>query len=156
MENLAIPGSRTGRVPARPARVLVVEDNDGDIRLVQEALKQIKSSCQLTIAKDGIAALEHLRQSAEQPDLILLDLNLPLKDGREVLQEIKQDHRLMHIPVVILTSSRAPEDVTTAYGMHANCYLSKPSRVNEFFSLLASVEQFWTRLAHLPRLAASE
>lgn len=140
----------------RPAKVLVVEDNEGDIRLVQEALKQTKSPCQLTVVKDGVAALEHLRQEGgvtDRPDLILLDLNLPLKDGREVLREIKQDDELKHIPVLILTSSGSTEDVMTAYRLHANCYLTKPSRVNEFFSLLASIEDFWTKRAHLPVVA---
>lgn len=137
----------------RPAKVLVIEDNEGDIRLVQEALKQAKSPCQLTIVKDGVAAIEHLRQEssvADRPDLILLDLNLPLKDGREVLREIKEDDELKHIPVLILTSSGSTDDVMTAYRLHANCYLTKPSRVNEFFSLLACIEEFWTKRAHLP------
>src|SRR5690348_9795065 len=112
----------------RPAKVLVVEDNEGDIRLVQEALKQAKSSCQLTVVKDGVAAIEHLRQqrgASEHPDLILLDLNLPLKDGREVLREIKEDEELKHIPVLVLTSSGSADDVMTAYRLHANCYLTK-------------------------------
>jgi len=139
----------------RSPRLLVVEDNEGDVRLVQEALKYSNSPCELTVAKDGIEAIECLRllaASATAPDLILLDLNLPLKDGREVLQEIKQDDDLKHIPVLVFTSSRAPEDVLSAYRLHANCYLAKPARMNEFFGLLASIEEFWTRLAHLPAL----
>lgn len=140
----------------RPAKVLLVEDNEGDILLLQEAFKQLKSPFQLMIAKNGVAAIDHLRQaggSDGQPDLILLDLNLPLKDGREVLREIKGDDDLKHIPVLVLTSSRSPDDVMNAYRLHANCYLTKPSRLNELFSLLGSIEDFWTRRAHLPLLA---
>jgi two-component system, chemotaxis family, response regulator Rcp1 len=133
----------------RVINILVVEDNEGDIRLVREALKQAKIPCRIGIARDGVAAIENLRQGA-RPDLILLDLNLPRKDGREVLREIKQDPELQHIPVLVLTSSRAQEDIVNAYRLHANCYLAKPSRLDDYFSLLAAIEEFWTRVAHLP------
>jgi chemotaxis family two-component system response regulator Rcp1 len=140
----------------RSPRLLVVEDNEGDVRLVQEALKHCKSPCELTVAKDGIQAIALLSGEsgfAAPPDLILLDLNLPFKDGREVLSEIKKDDQLKHIPVLVFTSSRSPDDVLSAYRLHANCYLSKPARLDEFFDLVASIEEFWTRLAQLPALA---
>lgn len=142
---------------SRSPRLLVVEDNEGDIRLVQEALKRSDSPCEITVAKDGVQAMECLRQesgSVASPDLILLDLNLPLKDGREVLREIKQDDQLKHIPVLVFTSSRASEDILSSYRLHANCYLTKPSRMNEFFGLVESIEEFWTKRAQLPGLAA--
>jgi len=143
----------------RPAKVLVVEDNDGDIRLVQEALKQTQSTWQVSVVRDGIAAIEHLRHepgARNPPDLILLDLNIPFKDGREVLREIKDDDNLKHIPVLILTSSCSPDDVMSAYRLHANCYLTKPARLNDLFSLVESIQEFWTRRAHLPLLAGSD
>jgi CheY-like chemotaxis protein len=126
--------------------------------MVQEALKEIKSPCQLAVAKNGIEAIESLRQERGAdplPDLILLDLNLPLKDGRAVLREIKQDDQLKHIPVLIFTSSQAPDDVLAAYRLHANCYLTKPTRMSEFFALIASIEEFWTKLVQVAFIPAN-
>jgi len=140
----------------RPIQILLVEDNPGDVRLTVEALKEGKVHNDLNVVSDGVEALAFLRHegkytSAPTPDLILLDLNLPRKDGREVLAEIKSDGRLKHIPVVILTTSRAEQDVFKSYDLHANCYVTKPVDLDQFMSVVKSIEDFWLTVVTLPR-----
>ncbi|HLK47393.1 MAG TPA: response regulator [Bryobacteraceae bacterium] len=142
-------------VKARAVEILMVEDNPGDVRLAQEALKEGRLWNHLAVARDGVEALEYLRRSgpfatAASPDLILLDLNLPKKDGREVLAEIKTDERLRLIPVVILTTSRAEEDILKSYKLHANCYITKPVDFQQFASVVRSIEDFWFTVVKLP------
>ena len=135
--------------------ILLVEDNPGDVRLAQEALKESKVRNKLFVVEDGVEAMTFLRQqgkydSAPRPDLILLDLNLPRKSGREVLAEIKTDDSLMRIPVVVLTVSRAEEDVVRCYNHHANCYITKPLDFNQFMEVTKSIEEFWLTIVKLP------
>jgi two-component system, chemotaxis family, response regulator Rcp1 len=135
--------------------VLLVEDNEGDVRLTQEALKEGKLFVHLNVARDGLEAIAFLHrvgvyEQAPVPDLILLDLNLPKKDGREVLQEIKDDPALMHIPVVVLTTSAADNDVVTTYGLHANCYITKPVDMEQFVKVVQLLEEFWFTIVRLP------
>jgi CheY-like chemotaxis protein len=135
--------------------VLLVEDNEGDVRLTREALKEGKLFVHLNVVQDGIEAIAFLRRQgvyaeAALPDLILLDLNLPKKDGREVLQEIKADPVLMHIPVVVLTTSAAESDVLTTYGLHANCYITKPVDMEQFIKVVQLLEEFWFTIVKLP------
>ncbi len=135
--------------------ILLVEDNPGDARLTLEAFKEGKVINHLTVMADGADALAYLRRQGQfsnstPPDLILLDLNLPRKDGREVLAEIKSDDRLKKIPVIVLTTSAAPEDVRKAYGSHANCYITKPVDLDEFLRVVQSIESFWLSLVKLP------
>ncbi|NIP72956.1 MAG: response regulator [Gammaproteobacteria bacterium] len=135
--------------------ILLVEDNPGDVRLTQEALKEAKVRNRLHVVEDGVAAMEFLRQEGEyqsmpKPDLILLDLNLPKKDGREVLEEIKQDPSLMRIPVVVLTTSQAEEDIVRSYDLHANCYVTKPVDLDQFINIVKSIEDFWLTIVKLP------
>jgi CheY-like chemotaxis protein len=135
--------------------VLLVEDNEGDVRLTQEALKEGKLFVHLNVARDGLEAIAFLHRvgdygQAPVPDLILLDLNLPKKDGREVLQEIKGDPALMHIPVVVLTTSAADNDVVTTYGLHANCYITKPVDMEQFVKVVQLLEEFWFTIVKLP------
>ncbi len=142
-------------VRARPVEILLVEDNPGDVRLTQEALKEGRLWNHLAVARDGMEAVDYLHQSgsfqkAVRPDLILLDLNLPKKDGREVLAEIKSDDRFKSIPVVILTTSRADEDIVRSYKLHANCYISKPVDFQQFASVVRSIEDFWFTVVKLP------
>jgi len=139
----------------RPIEILLVEDNLGDVRLAQEALKEAKLLNHLFAVTDGEEALAFLRREgryavAVRPDLIFLDLNLPRKDGREVLAEIKSDPNLMRIPVVILTSSRAEEDILKTYDLHANCYVSKPVDLERFITVVKSIEDFWVSIVRLP------
>lgn len=139
----------------RPIEVLLVEDNPGDVRLTREALKEGKVHNNLHVAPDGVEALAFLRREgryadAVRPDLILLDLNLPRKGGREVLEEIKGDPALRHIPVVILTSSSAEQDIARAYDLHANCYISKPVDLDQFITVVKSIEDFWFTVVKLP------
>ena len=139
----------------RPINVLLVEDNIGDVRLTQEALKEGKLKVNLTVAKDGMEAMEILQHQNGQsdtprPDLILLDLNLPRKDGREVLKEIKDDKNLMRIPVVVLTTSEADSDILTTYGLHANCYITKPVDMDRFVEIVKMLEEFWFTIVRLP------
>src|SRR5579859_7286335 len=141
-------------IKARPVEILMVEDNPGDVRLTQEALKEGRLWNHLTVTKDGMEAMEYLRRSgrfakASFPDLILLDLNLPKKDGREVLAEIKSDEKLKLIPVVILTTSRAEEDIVKSYKLHANCYITKPVDFPQFTSVVRSIEDFWFSVVEL-------
>ena len=135
--------------------ILLVEDNPGDIRLTREALDEGRLWNKLAVARDGVEAMSYLRRqgaytSAPPPDLILLDLNLPRKDGREVLAEIKADENLKRIPVVVLTTSQAEEDVLKAYGLHANCYITKPVDFARFASVVQSIEDFWFAVVRLP------
>lgn len=140
---------------ARPVEILLVEDNPGDMRLTQEALKEGKVYSNLHWAKDGVEALDFLRRQgrfadAPRPDLLLLDLNLPKKDGREVLSIIKSDDDLKHIPVVILTTSKADEDVIKSYELHANCYVTKPVDLEKFIFVVQSIDRFWLTVVTLP------
>ncbi|MBD0321612.1 MAG: response regulator [Gemmatimonadetes bacterium] len=140
---------------SRPIEVLLVEDNPGDVRLTREALKEGKVHNNLHVAPDGVEALAFLRREgryadAVRPDLILLDLNLPRKGGREVLEEVKSDPALRHIPVVILTSSQAEQDIARAYDLHANCYISKPVDLDQFITVVKSIEDFWFTVVKLP------
>jgi two-component system response regulator len=140
----------------RPVQILLVEDNSGDVRLTIEALKEAKVLNKLMVVKDGVEALSLLRQEGQYaqvtpPDLILLDLNLPKKDGREVLAEIKSDDKLKHIPVVILTTSRDEQDVLKSYNLHANCYISKPVELDQFIRVVKSIEDFWLGIVVLPK-----
>ncbi len=138
-----------------PIEILLVEDNPGDVRLAKEALKENKLEVNLHVVEDGVLAMEYLRkqgiyQNATQPDLILLDLNLPKKDGREVLAEIKADPELKRIPVVMLTISKAEEDILKAYNLHVNCYITKPIDLDQFIKVVQSVEDFWLTIVKLP------
>ena len=137
------------------ADILLVEDNPGDVRLAKEALKDSKLLNKLYRVEDGIEAMAFLRQQGEysdvpRPDLVLLDLNLPKKDGREVLADIKADETLKRIPVVILTVSRAEEDILKSYNLHANCYISKPFDMEQFIRVVKSIENFWFGVVKLP------
>ncbi len=139
----------------RPVDILLVEDSPADVRLTREALKEAKVLNELHVVQDGIEALAFLRKagkyaSSPLPDLILLDLNLPRKDGREVLAEIKQDGQLKRIPVVVLTTSRAEEDVMRSYNLHANAYVTKPVDLKQFLEVVRSIEQFWLAVVTLP------
>jgi CheY-like chemotaxis protein len=143
------------RSTGRPVEILLVEDNPGDVRLTQEALREGKVRNHLAVASDGVEAIAYLRKEGEhagavRPDLILLDLNLPRKDGREVLAEIKGDPTLRHIPVVVLTSSQAEEDIARAYHLHANCYVTKPVDLDQFIRVVESIEDFWFTIVKLP------
>jgi chemotaxis family two-component system response regulator Rcp1 len=135
--------------------ILLVEDNPGDVRLTREALKSDRLWNTLQVVRDGVEAMAYLRREgkfrgAVRPDLILLDLNLPRKDGREVLAEIKADHELKLIPVVVLTTSQAEEDILKAYGSHANCYITKPVDLAKFITVMKSIEHFWFAIVRLP------
>jgi two-component system, chemotaxis family, response regulator Rcp1 len=140
---------------APPVEILLVEDNPGDVRLTQEALKEGKVYNNLHWAKDGVEALEFLKRqgkhaNAPRPDIILLDLNLPKKDGREVLAQIKKDGDLKQIPVVVLTTSEAEEDVLKSYELHANCYVTKPVDLEKFIHVVQSIDRFWLTVVTLP------
>jgi chemotaxis family two-component system response regulator Rcp1 len=139
----------------RPIEILLVEDNVGDVRLTQEALKDAKVANTMHVVEDGVAALDFLyRRGAyaevPRPDLILLDLNLPKKNGREVLEQVKQDEHLRSIPVVILTTSQAEEDIANAYSLHANCYITKPVEFAQFIRVVRAIEEFWFTIVTLP------
>lgn len=141
--------------PVRPAEILLVEDSPTDVLLTREALTSSRVVNRLTVVKDGVEALALLRreppfEQALRPDIILLDLNLPRKDGREVLQEIKCDPGLSSIPVIVLTTSMAECDVLDAYGHHANCYIVKPVDFDKFAQVIRDMEKFWFALVTLP------
>jgi chemotaxis family two-component system response regulator Rcp1 len=145
----------TEEAAAPPVEILLVEDNPGDVRLTREALREGKVYNNLHWAKDGVEALEFLRREgkyadAPRPDIILLDLNLPKKDGREVLSSIKNDVRFKQIPVVILTTSEAEEDVLRSYELHANCYITKPVDLDKFIVVVQSIDRFWLTVVTLP------
>jgi chemotaxis family two-component system response regulator Rcp1 len=142
-------------VNSRPIEILLVEDNPGDARLTLEAFKEGKVFNNLTVVGDGVEAMAYLRREGQyansvQPDLILLDLNLPRKDGREVLAEIKSDEQLRNTPVIVLTTSAAEEDIARAYSRHANCYITKPVDLDQFLHVVQSIESFWLSLVRLP------
>lgn len=139
----------------RPVEILLVEDNPGDVRLTIEALKEGKILSHLSVARDGVEALDFLNRrsafaEAPKPDMILLDLNLPRKDGREVLMEIKKDPKLRRIPVVILTTSGADEDIRKSYDLHANCYITKPVDMDRFIEVVKAIDHFWFTVVQLP------
>ena len=138
-----------------PIELLLVEDSEADVRLTIEALREAKVKNRLWVVEDGVEALDFLRQQgrhadAPRPDLILLDLNLPRMDGRQVLKEIKNDDSLKRIPVVVLTTSKSEEDVLRAYQLHANCYITKPVDFNRFMEVVKSIENFWLTVVTLP------
>jgi CheY-like chemotaxis protein len=140
---------------SRPVEILLVEDNPGDVRLTREGLREGKVQNNLSVAPDGVEALAFLRREgkytdAARPDLILLDLNLPKMDGREVLEVIKADASLHNIPVVVLTSSQAEQDIVRAYDLHANCYITKPVDLDQFIRVVHSIEDFWFTVVKLP------
>ncbi len=143
------------RLDAMPIEILLVEDNAADVRLTQEALKEAKVANRLHVVEDGAKAMDFVRHTgayaqSPRPDLILLDLNLPRKDGREVLKELKDDPDLRRIPVVVLTTSQAEEDILRAYNLHANCYISKPVDFGNFMTVVRSIEDFWLTVVRLP------
>ena len=139
----------------RAIEILLVEDNPGDARLTIEAMREAKMRNRIHVVEDGVEAMEFLRHQgrfgdAPRPDLILLDLNLPRKDGREVLAEVKSDPDLRRIPVVVLTTSRAEEDVLRAYDLHANCFVTKPVDLEQFMKIVAQIDAFWVNVVTLP------
>lgn len=138
-----------------PVEILLVEDNMADVRLTKEVLKDSKIKNNLHFVMDGVEAVSFLRKEgkykdAPKPDLVLLDLNLPKKDGREVLKEIKNDEILKRIPVVILTTSKAEQDILKSYNLHANCYITKPVDLEQFITVVKSIEEFWFTIVKLP------
>ncbi|MGA2245060.1 MAG: response regulator [Verrucomicrobiota bacterium] len=139
----------------KPITILLVEDNADDVRLTQEALRGARMIHQLQVTRDGVEALAFLRRQepfadSPRPDLILLDLNMPRKDGREVLMEIKGDEDLKRIPVVVFTTSQAEEDILRSYDLHANAYITKPVDLGQFLKVLQSLEEFWVAVVTLP------
>jgi CheY-like chemotaxis protein len=154
--------ARTDRSPGSPAdsiHILLVEDNPADVRLTREVFRTGAIPCRISVAEDGEAALLFLRRShpfegVHRPDLVLLDLNLPRKDGRELLSEIKADPTLRSLPVIVLTSSPAEEDVASCYSLYANSYVVKPADFSAFVGAVRQIELFWLGLARLPRAAA--
>lgn len=143
----------------RTVEILLVEDNPGDVRLAREALKGTSDSSHLSVARDGEEGLAFLRREgkyagAPVPDMVLLDLNLPRKNGRQVLADMKADPRLRKIPVVVLTSSRAQQDIRSSYELHANCFVSKPHDLEQYLSTVRSIHDFWVSVASLPATAA--
>jgi chemotaxis family two-component system response regulator Rcp1 len=145
---------------AAPIEVLLVEDSPGDVRLTREAFKDAKVHINLHVASDGAKAMAFLKREGEyakapRPDLILLDLNLPKKDGREVLGEIKQDSSLKTIPVVILTTSSSEADILRSYQLHANCYITKPVGLEGFLTVVRSIDSFWLSVVRLPHEVTS-
>lgn len=136
-------------------KILLVEDNPGDVRLTREALKDSKLHNSLSVVEDGVEAMAFLKrespyEDAPRPDIILLDLNLPRKDGREVLEEIKNDDDLRRIPVVVLTTSEDDNDILATYNLHANCYITKPVDLNRFIAIVKNIENFWFSIVKLP------
>lgn len=146
-----------GRVSMTAIDILMVEDNPGDARLTQEALKESKVYNNLHHVRDGVEAMEFLRKEgpfgdAPTPDIILLDLNLPRKDGRQVLAELKAIPRLKNIPVVVLTTSEAEQDIVKSYELHANCYITKPVDLDKFVEIIHGIENFWLSIVKLPQV----
>ena len=138
-----------------PIKILLVEDNPGDIRLTMEIMKEAKVLNRVNVVEDGVECLSYLRREgkhtdASRPDLILLDLNLPKKDGREVLEDIKEDPDLRRIPVVVLTSSMEERDIIRTYDLHANCYITKPINLDQFSDVVQAIENFWFTVVKLP------
>jgi len=154
VQRISVRGQATadGR---EPVRILLVEDNPGDARLAVEVLRECNVPSEVSVVSDGVEALAFLHQDGpysrvDRPDLILLDLNLPRKDGREVLAEVKADSRLKRIPVVVLTTSDSETDVDTAYDLNANCYITKPAELQQFVNAIESIQNFWSALVRLP------
>ena len=144
-----------GRVAGAPVEILLVEDNPGDVRLTLEVFKEAKLANKINAVEDGVEAMAYLRRegkyaNAVRPDVILLDLNLPRMDGREVLEKIKLDKDLRSIPVVILTTSRAEEDILRSYNSHANCYITKPVDLGQFTKVVESIDDSWLTVVSLP------
>ena len=142
----------------RPFNILLIEDNPGDVRLTQEAFKEGKKKVNLEVVMDGVEAIKYLRKEGKYkdkviPDLVLLDLNLPKWDGREVLKEIKTDRDLKRIPVVVLTTSNAEQDIINSYDLHANCFINKPVDFDNFFEIVQKIEDFWLTITILPTMA---
>jgi Response regulators consisting of a CheY-like receiver domain and a winged-helix DNA-binding domain len=140
---------------ANPINILLVEDNPADARLIKEVFKDTKTKNRLYVVKDGVEAMAFLNQELEytdipRPDVILLDLNLPRKDGREVLKELKEDDVLKRVPIVVLTTSSAEEDIIRTYNNHANCYITKPVDFDQFLKVINSIEDFWLSVVKLP------
>jgi len=141
--------------PVRPIEVLLVEDDEGDVLMTREALAEGKVLNRLSVVNDGVEAVEYLRQNGEyheasRPDLILLDLNLPKKDGRQVLEEVKADESLRRIPVIVLTTSAADEDVLRSYNLHANAYVTKPVDFDRFVDVIRQIDDFFISVVRLP------
>lgn len=136
----------------RPIEIMLIEDNAGDVRLTQEALKENKVHNNLLVMRDGESALKFLSQKppGARPDLILLDLNLPGMNGQEVLSKLKSNPDTQSIPVVVLTTSRAEEDIARSYSLHANCYVTKPVDLTQFFTIVRAVDSFWLSVVTLP------
>ena len=144
------------KISGKIIEILLVEDNPGDVRLIQEALKDAKIKIILNVVNDGVEAMEYIRQEGKykdvsRPDLVLLDLNMPKKNGLEVLSEIKGDDALKQIPVVILTVSKNEEDVIKSYNSHANCFITKPVDFIQFLNVVKSIENFWLTVVKLPK-----
>ncbi len=142
-------------IDVMPIEILLIEDNPGDVELTKIALEDSKISVNLNIVEDGVEAIAFLRREGKYanvpyPDIVLLDLNLPKKDGREVLAEIKADEKLKRIPVVVLTTSQAEEDVLKVYNLSANCYITKPVDFDQFVKIVQSIENFWFTIVKLP------
>ncbi len=143
----------------KPVNILLVEDNEGDILLTREALEDARILVTLSVIKDGKEAIDFLNRegvhkNAELPDLLLLDVNLPKKNGHEVLQHIKSSESLKHIPVIMLTTSSSEKDINLSYNNYVNCYITKPIEVNDFLSLVSTIENFWISIVKLPTLKA--
>lgn len=138
----------------RSLRILLVEDSPSDVRLIREALKEAPVPVQITLARDGVEATEYLHQVeiglASRPDLVLLDLNLPRKNGREVLADVKSSPNLKQIPVLVMTSSRSDDDIAQAYALNANCYITKPGDLQQYVNVVRAIENFWFMTATLP------
>jgi len=144
-------------VRTRPINILLIEDNPGDVRLTQEAFKEGRMNIDLSVTMDGVEAVKFLKKQenyadAVTPDLILLDLNLPKMDGREVLEVVKSDDSLKRIPVVVLTTSNAEQDILKSYNLHVNCYINKPVDFDKFFDIIQKIEDFWLSIAVLPTM----
>ena len=138
-----------------PIDILLVEDNPADVRLTREALAEARVASSLSVVRDGVEAMAFLRRKGKyakstRPDLVLLDLNMPRKSGREVLQEMKTDPELRRIPVVVLTTSQAPDDISKAYQLNANCFVTKPVDFHRFIEIIQAIHHFWLRVATLP------
>jgi CheY-like chemotaxis protein len=139
----------------RSVEILLVEDNPGDVRLTVEAMREGEVPNNIEVVNDGVEAIAYLRKEGKyagktRPDMIVLDLNLPRKDGREVLSEIKQDPSLRRIPVMVLTTSEAEQDIQRVYDLHANCYITKPVNLEQFFDMVKTIKSFWFQTARLP------
>ncbi len=144
------------KVSVKRARILLVEDSEADVRLTKEAIKESKIDIGLDVVNDGVAATDFLRKSgkykdAARPDIIILDLNLPRKDGREVLADIKNDPDLKRIPVVVMTSSKSEEDIIKCYDNYANCYITKPLDLGKFIEVVQAIEGFWFTIVEIPK-----